>query len=164
MQRPVAGVAAGRGQRDGEPALGIGVVGAGVAEGAECVGPAAPDRGALFEEVGVEPVGFSLEFLEEVAHGVRGIVDGVDALSLGLLDELPGFPGAEVAVVGLGDEAFGDGVAFGEASHEPTCGGVVGHEVDAQCAGGGDEPGATAGGRIAEGARHVPVLAHRARN
>ena len=43
--------------------------------------------------------------------------DVIDAFQLCLLDELPGLPGAELTVVGIGDESFGDRIPFTVAWH-----------------------------------------------
>jgi hypothetical protein len=131
VQCPLTRIATRQGKRHSEPAFGVGVIGAGVAECAERIRPAAPDSGALFHQTRDNPVGQLLELLEECAHGFRSLGHTVDALPLGLLDEVSSSTGAEFSVVGLGDEAFCDRVALVEPVDECLRDGFGRVQIDA---------------------------------
>ena len=132
MQRALARVPAGQRERDREPALGVGVGGAGVAERAQGIRPPSPHRSALLDQFGIQPFGLLLELREQRPHRLRCVRHAVDAVALRLLDEIASPTCAELPVVGLGDESLGHRIAVGEAGHERPGHGVGRERVDAR--------------------------------
>lgn len=63
----------------------------------------------LRDQLGVDPVGHHLEFLEQVDQCRRGIVDAVQAVGECLIEQGPGRLAAQRAV-DLVDETFGHGI------------------------------------------------------